>query len=339
MPAEYKLPVPGVTATDIAKAEDAAHASGDTGLFALAVRKDTAAALAADGEYIPLITDSSGKLYVNSGISVTEYAEDSAHVTGDKGIMHLAVRKDAVAALAADGDYIPLIVDASGQLYISKAPANDGVDIGNVDVASVIPGTGATNLGKAVAVASGASDTGVPALVVRRDTLVTLTPATEAYTRFFVDSMGKLYIAGYDQVNSWVMAHEGADARQQGQTPLVGQAATAPTNSAVAVNTGINTSGYNRMMVYVDWVKGTETEIILTFTSQIAFAGTEYLFTEWTGSGVKVATTPSFSFTTASQSRTISLDVSGCIYVKIYVQGTGTCSGTVKVDYVLTNNA
>jgi hypothetical protein len=49
----------------IAKAEDVAHADGDVGFMALGVRKDTAAALAgADGDYIPLIVDASGRLHV-----------------------------------------------------------------------------------------------------------------------------------------------------------------------------------------------------------------------------------------------------------------------------------
>lgn len=49
----------------LGKAEDAAHASGDTGVMILAVRKDTATALAGtDGDYIPLIVDSSGRVHV-----------------------------------------------------------------------------------------------------------------------------------------------------------------------------------------------------------------------------------------------------------------------------------
>jgi len=59
---------PGTTASDLGKAEDAAHASGDTGVMMLAVRKDTAAALATtDGDYIPLTTDATGYLYVTVG--------------------------------------------------------------------------------------------------------------------------------------------------------------------------------------------------------------------------------------------------------------------------------
>lgn len=54
--------------TQLAKAEDATHSSGDTGVMLLAVRKDTAAALAGtDGDYIPLIVDANGRLHVLSG--------------------------------------------------------------------------------------------------------------------------------------------------------------------------------------------------------------------------------------------------------------------------------
>lgn len=49
--------------------EDAAHSSGDLGSLSLGVRQDTATALAADGDYIPLIVDSSGRLHVNVGSS------------------------------------------------------------------------------------------------------------------------------------------------------------------------------------------------------------------------------------------------------------------------------
>lgn len=51
------------TLTEVSKAEDAAHASGDKGIMALAVRQDTPAALAGTtGDYIPLTTTSMGRL-------------------------------------------------------------------------------------------------------------------------------------------------------------------------------------------------------------------------------------------------------------------------------------
>ncbi len=57
---------PGTGATNLGKAEDAAHTSGDVGVMALAVRNDAGTALAgATGDYIPLSTDSVGNLRVN----------------------------------------------------------------------------------------------------------------------------------------------------------------------------------------------------------------------------------------------------------------------------------
>jgi len=80
-------------------------------------------------------------------------AEDAAHTTGDTGLVLMAVRADTAAALAGtDGDYMPLIVNASGQLHIApvvlaagtaaigKLGANSGVDIGDVDVKSIAAG-------------------------------------------------------------------------------------------------------------------------------------------------------------------------------------------------------
>ncbi len=56
--------VPGTGAADLGKAESAAHTTGDTGVFALSVRQDATASLAADLQYAPLQTDASGRLKV-----------------------------------------------------------------------------------------------------------------------------------------------------------------------------------------------------------------------------------------------------------------------------------
>src|SRR5689334_9841482 len=62
----------GTGATDLGKAEDAAHTSGDVGVLALGVRKDTAAATAGtDGDYQPAIFDANGRMHVN-GSGVTQ---------------------------------------------------------------------------------------------------------------------------------------------------------------------------------------------------------------------------------------------------------------------------
>ena len=72
---------------------------------------------------------------------------------------------------------------------------NDGVDIGDVDVTSVVPGTAATNLGKAIDNVAGSTDTGVAALAVRNDTLANLTGADGDYAPLQVNADGGLYVS------------------------------------------------------------------------------------------------------------------------------------------------
>lgn len=103
--------IPGTAATNLGKAEDAAHASGDTGIMALAVRKDTAAiSSGTTGDYEPLSTDALGRLRVEiSGPGAADSilkAEDAAHASGDVGPAVMAVRQDTDAAgSGTDNDY------------------------------------------------------------------------------------------------------------------------------------------------------------------------------------------------------------------------------------------
>lgn len=83
----------------------------------------------------------------------------------------------------------------AGTNAIGKLASNTGVDIGDVDVTSVVPGTSATSLGKAIDSAAGATDTGVATLVKRTDTLGTLTPVDGDYVAAQVTSRGALWVA------------------------------------------------------------------------------------------------------------------------------------------------
>lgn len=83
-------------------------------------------------------------------------------------------------------------IDASGNMQVILA-ANDGVDIGDVDVTSVIPGTGATNLGKAEDAIHASGDTGVMMLVVRQDAQVDF-GADGDYVPMSVDADGNLRV-------------------------------------------------------------------------------------------------------------------------------------------------
>jgi hypothetical protein len=85
--------VPGVGATNLGKAEDAAHTSGDVGVMALTVRQDTAAALGqTDADYQPVISDASGRVHVNVGASAlpTGAATSAKQDTGNTSLGTIA---------------------------------------------------------------------------------------------------------------------------------------------------------------------------------------------------------------------------------------------------------
>jgi hypothetical protein len=77
----------GSGAAPLAKAEDAAAASGDLGLLMLGVRRDSAASSSGtDGDYSTFNFDASGKLWVNAAASLTGgVAGDVAHDAVDSG--------------------------------------------------------------------------------------------------------------------------------------------------------------------------------------------------------------------------------------------------------------
>jgi hypothetical protein len=98
----------------------------------------------------------------------------------------------------ADGSF-PSLVSKDRDVNAVTNPIfvqlSDGTNAeGDVNVLDVIPGTGATNLGKAVDDVAGGTDVGVLALAVRDDALTTLTPVDGDYTQLRVDSTGALWV-------------------------------------------------------------------------------------------------------------------------------------------------
>ena len=83
----------------------------------------------------------------------------------------------------------------AGTNAIGKLAANSGVDIGDVDVTSVIPGTGATNLGKAEDAGHTTGDTGVMMLGVRNDAMAALTTTDLDYSPLATDPSGRMLVA------------------------------------------------------------------------------------------------------------------------------------------------
>lgn len=105
------------------------------------------------------------------------FAEDSAHASGDLGVMGLAVRNDAGTTLAGtDGDYAPLSLDASGNLRVAGS------------LTANIEGDYAEDSAHA------SGDRGLFSLSVRNDNqATTFTSATGDYAPFATDAKGALY--------------------------------------------------------------------------------------------------------------------------------------------------
>jgi hypothetical protein len=175
-----------------------------------------------DGGTTISIDDGAGSLTIDGTVAVSSIttavvpgtaatnlgkAEDAVHASGDTGVMALGVRRDTPASGAgADGDYATLNLSSGGRLYTSATldtaiPAGTN-NIGDVDVLSVVPGTGATNSGKAIDSAAGATDTGVAILAVRDDALSTLTPVEGDYVPLRTTSTGALWVEVSNGLNS-----------------------------------------------------------------------------------------------------------------------------------------
>ncbi len=211
--AQISAVIPGTGATNLGKAEDAAHTTGDVGVMMLGVRNATATDLSAgntDGDYEPLQVDANGCLHVIAKLAATQTlatvtnvatigtsvtpgtaaanlgkAEDAAHSSADVGVMMLAVRQATATDMSAgntDGDYEPIQVDASGRVHCN--------------VGALVPGTGATALGKAEDAAHTTGDTGVFILGVANSTHTTAFAADGDYTPIGVDITGKVGIRG-----------------------------------------------------------------------------------------------------------------------------------------------
>ena len=197
--------IPGVAATSLGKAEDAAHSSGDVGVMSLTVRQNTAASTSgADGDYQPLISDTNGRLHVldanSADIKASVQIMDDWDESDRAKVNVIAGQAGIAGGTGTDGATVVRVTLATdiglpaGTNVIGKLGANSGVDIGDVDVTSVVPGTGATNLGKAVDSAAGAADTGVVPLAIRDDALGGLSEAAGDYVPPRVDANGALWV-------------------------------------------------------------------------------------------------------------------------------------------------
>jgi hypothetical protein len=168
---------------------------------------------------------------------VTALTDDCT--TGHAQIIKLAISTDGSATLipadATNGLLVDVVDDATrdcGIVDIGAALPAGTNNIGDVDVLSVVPGTGATNLGKAIDTATGGTDTGVLVLATRDDALSALTPVEGDNVQLRTDANGALWttVSGTVTVGSHAVTNAGTFAVQ-----VDGQALSAAQTVAGAV--------------------------------------------------------------------------------------------------------
>ena len=120
--------------------------------------------------------DSSTNRWLVSATTDIGQTEDTAHQTGDTGVMVLAVRQDTQSDFGADGDYVPLSINASGELRVTTAAGTEYTE----DAAAP------------------ATVTGNSLLMVRDDALSAVTPIEGDWIRLRGTAEGALWVQDFN---------------------------------------------------------------------------------------------------------------------------------------------
>lgn len=129
------------------KAEDAAHASGDLGMQALTVRKDTAAATAGtDGDYQPMTTDANGRLHVLPAGNVAAGATDSGNP------LKMGGKYEVTPLVLTDGQRGDVHLDSNSNVKVSLWAGNGATAV--TSLADNADGVAASSNARNLAVAT-----------------------------------------------------------------------------------------------------------------------------------------------------------------------------------------
>lgn len=172
------------------------------------------------------------------------------------------------------------VVLAAGAATIGKLAANSAVDIGDVDVTSVVPGTGTTNLGKAEDAIHNTGDVGVMALAVSNEAN-TARAADGDYLPIATDTEGNVRMVGNRD-------HDAVDA---GEPVKIGARAIAHGANPTAVAAADRTDLYaNR--AGIQFVIGGHPNVVTSRTTYSAAAQTDVAIGPGTiGTGTKIVVT------------------------------------------------
>ena len=153
---------PGTAATSLGKAEDAAHASADVGVMALAVRRNTASTTTdADGDYAPLIVDTNGRLHVNVGAGgIAGIVDDAAFTPATSEVLPIGMQADDTATDSVDeGDIgCPRMSLDRKQYVIGHQETGSIYQAGIAKTPAFAAISGATNGDNTLVAAAGASN-------------------------------------------------------------------------------------------------------------------------------------------------------------------------------------
>lgn len=127
----------------------------------------------ATGNPLP-VSDAGGALTVDGTVTAELSATDNAVLDTIDAVLDTINAKLVTGTVIGDvnlGATDNAVLDTiDAVLDTINAKLVTGTDIGDVDILSVVPGTGATNLGKAEDAAHSSGDVGVQVLAVRQDT-------------------------------------------------------------------------------------------------------------------------------------------------------------------------
>lgn len=124
-----------------------------------------------------------------SALTALQLIDDAIATAGS------AITAKGNAICGTDGTNARIVkTDSSGELQVDVLSIASGTNnIGDVDVISLIPGTGASALGKAEDAAHTTADVGVAILAVRRDTAAVGSDTDGDYSTLNVNASGRLY--------------------------------------------------------------------------------------------------------------------------------------------------
>lgn len=172
---------PGTGATNLGKAEDSAHTTGDVGVLALGVRQDAdTSPVSASGDYHAPIFDNAGnlKVAIKAGAGTGGFAlADGATFTRATTSMNPAgAVVEASVPTLTNGDAAALSMTTGGALRVAVTTGG-------------IPGVIEDN-------PSAGGDEGLLAMGVRQDTLAASTSADGDFQPFKFNAQGSLYVTG-----------------------------------------------------------------------------------------------------------------------------------------------